>query len=710
MRQLRKELSYQWRHNRRNVSTALLVLVALSAASALMLWRDRWRLIKNQHAQQIHTQQGLLELRINQHRTTALDWGHWDTMYSFAGGGDPGFVARELRPSSIVADRQLMLIVDRRGRTLAMEPTSSLSPGLHRCLEQRLARLRPLTARASMNAAFGLYCRDDQRVLIGAGTGIRPSQGGQPERGWVIHLSSLERPSYNASLNRTFREIDRVTNLRSGAEEPMARTLISISGLLEPGERFVMEPSLNTVETARRAATLMLPAWLALNLVALGLVPVGLLLARQRRLPGRLRQLQEQRADRNRRHRISQVLLHRRHLLMQLEANPQAFSGCWIVALHAAAADREGSLPPKTLQTLALQLDQRIGPRAMALMDRRTLVMVFSPQQGVAAQTELEEALGPAGPEGDRQRWSGCLAPLRPGGETGQLLNLSAAAAAGPAPGDRLRLIDPCTAGAITPAPATPGQRPTERWIRQLTAGNYTIEPVVRLAGDQAEPLYHVLLCRPWLDQPTGDHEQPDSGMRAPGVLHAPAFELALLGEALARLQQPGTIEHALGIPLAAASLEDGAPALMVRLAAAPLELRNRLVLDLEESQLMAESAGLQGTVQELHRLGVQIAIDGFGTSHVPIQALFDLKPTYLKLGPTYTQRLQDENVDALVDFLLSYCRYKRCGLVLQGVESRMQRQYWQQRGVRLFQGSALTPTGEHAAPEPEGAPLPRWS
>jgi EAL domain-containing protein (putative c-di-GMP-specific phosphodiesterase class I) len=65
--------------------------------------------------------------------------------------------------------------------------------------------------------------------------------------------------------------------------------------------------------------------------------------------------------------------------------------------------------------------------------------------------------------------------------------------------------------------------------------------------------------------------------------------------------------------------------------------------------------------------------------------------PSYLKLGADYTRSLNQDNVDNLVDFLLSYCRYKGCTLVLQGVETATELQYWQRKGVETFQGAACT-------------------
>jgi hypothetical protein len=100
IRLLRKELAYQWRCNRGSVLLWLLVLVTVSTGLALILWRDRWRGLAQQQRQQIENQRGLLELRVNQHRTAVLDWGHWDTMFAFTGGEDGRVPLRGVKPEA----------------------------------------------------------------------------------------------------------------------------------------------------------------------------------------------------------------------------------------------------------------------------------------------------------------------------------------------------------------------------------------------------------------------------------------------------------------------------------------------------------------------------------------------------------------------------------------------------------------------------------
>ena len=92
LRMLRKELAFQRRQQASRVRGVVLAVVVVSGATALALWREDWIEINAGLDQQLQTSLGLLDLRVNQHKTTVLDWGHWDSMYAFSSGRDSAFI------------------------------------------------------------------------------------------------------------------------------------------------------------------------------------------------------------------------------------------------------------------------------------------------------------------------------------------------------------------------------------------------------------------------------------------------------------------------------------------------------------------------------------------------------------------------------------------------------------------------------------------
>jgi EAL domain-containing protein (putative c-di-GMP-specific phosphodiesterase class I) len=125
----------------------------------------------------------------------------------------------------------------------------------------------------------------------------------------------------------------------------------------------------------------------------------------------------------------------------------------------------------------------------------------------------------------------------------------------------------------------------------------------------------------------------------------------------------------------------------LAQLRSLPENLRRRLVLEVTETALLQKPDVWSQRLQQLRDLGIAIAIDDFGVGFASIAYLFQVQPDFLKLDLSYTQRLHDAKVNALVDFLLRYSELNSGALILEGIETEEQLQYWQTRGVQLFQG-----------------------
>ena len=94
--------------------------------------------------------------------------------------------------------------------------------------------------------------------------------------------------------------------------------------------------------------------------------------------------------------------------------------------------------------------------------------------------------------------------------------------------------------------------------------------------------------------------------------------------------------------------------------------------------------------IKQLQDLGISIAIDDTSINAPPIKAIFTLKPNYLIVGPGLVDQMHDPNADTVVEFLLAYCKYKHCLLVMTDVSSADTLTYWKNRGVAAFEGDQL--------------------
>lgn len=724
IRTLRKELNFQLRHNRNQVSLWLLLALMVSGASGLLLWKSHWQELNADQNEQMQTQRGLLELRVNQHRTTVLDWGHWDTIHNFASGADPDFVKRELLPSSVITDRQVMYAVDPAGKSLIL---AGLSPkngdqDVLNCIRQRLEFLRPLTASASADASFGLLCRVDGKVVVGAGTGIRPSSGEPPEQGWLFHLSAMERPSYNNSLNKAFAAINKSLVLSRGAVPEAALKVSAISELLPEGEEYFLLPNLSPLQVARRAIDLAFPSWFFVNLILLSLVPGALLLARQRRLPGRIRDVQQLRSERKRRHQISALLTNRRHLLMALDSDAHFLAGSHILAIQpvpATPADRvEGSSGggESLVAQLILPLHRQLNPRVMTLMDPQTLLIAYEPAESTAAG--VVEALVSLLHRLTTERAGGtplacrtCITPLQPDHEVEQVLNLCTAVSR-VAPDQPVAFLHagelrtPASDSSAVPAEGSAVNGTDAAADADPEGGELTLEPVIRLKADRRILVYQ---------QVRAEHPPPASAFHeATTHDHALRRDLALLRQVVAQLGQSIGAEYPqhYGVRIALGSLEsdEHSGPMLQMLQALSEEQRMRLVIEITETDLMERTDHCSQRLSDLRSLGVRIGVAEFGRGHVPVQSLFAIEPNYLMLSSDYTHQIKDENIDGIVEFLVGYCRYHGCLLILEGVESRQQLLHWQRKGVTTFLGPYLASAAASAEPVSRSAGVPQPS
>ncbi len=111
---------------------------------------------------------GLLRLRLNSHKITTLDCGHWHPFYAYAVGNDPGFGVRERNNSSILQDGQGLLLVNERSKILLARGDAiadGMTPQPLQCLQ---GNLRPLKARPvaiDRGLAYGFHCQAGERSL-----------------------------------------------------------------------------------------------------------------------------------------------------------------------------------------------------------------------------------------------------------------------------------------------------------------------------------------------------------------------------------------------------------------------------------------------------------------------------------------------------------------------------------------------------------------
>ena len=226
------------------------------------------------------------------------------------------------------------------------------------------------------------------------------------------------------------------------------------------------------------------------------------------------------------------------------------------------------------------------------------------------------------------------------------------------------------------------------RSMKSLQEHRYALEPVLNLASGQRHVAYSEMLFRlpAELEDSISVQELVLALERNNNVY---LLDQLMLRRAITLLQEDGDETQKLGVNISALSIGSDAHItnLLAQLRALPETVRRRLVLEVTETALVAKPEMMERQLQQLRDFGIRIAIDDFGMGYASIGYLFQLQPDFLKLDLSYSQRLNDANVDALVDFLVRYGDINDCGVILEGIETEAQLHYWQTRGVELFQG-----------------------
>lgn len=112
------------------------------------------------------------------------------------------------------------------------------------------------------------------------------------------------------------------------------------------------------------------------------------------------------------------------------------------------------------------------------------------------------------------------------------------------------------------------------------------------------------------------------------------------------------------------------------------------LELEITESALLENAASARETLQELHDLGVQLAIDDFGIGYSSLHYLKRFPINTLKMDRTFVKGIvSDADDTAIVQAIIGLGHSLRLKVVAEGVETENQLTYLQDHGCDEVQG-----------------------
>ena len=113
-----------------------------------------------------------------------------------------------------------------------------------------------------------------------------------------------------------------------------------------------------------------------------------------------------------------------------------------------------------------------------------------------------------------------------------------------------------------------------------------------------------------------------------------------------------------------------------------------QLVIELTESVMLSTAPAARQEIERLHRLGVRIVVDDFGTGFSALSYLRDLPVSGIKVDRSFTSGLgQDPQCDRIVEALIGLGNGLGIDVVVEGVETEKQSALLARIGVRHAQG-----------------------
>lgn len=146
---------------------------------------------------------------------------------------------------------------------------------------------------------------------------------------------------------------------------------------------------------------------------------------------------------------------------------------------------------------------------------------------------------------------------------------------------------------------------------------------------------------------------------------------------------------------------EDAIDATLRAARAAGLEPQ-RLVIEVTESDVIADAPGFAALVNRHKRDGLALAIDDFGAGQSGLNLLADFQPDTIKVDMGLIRGIESNGPrQAIMRGLLLTCELLGIDVIAEGVETTAEYRWLRAQGVHLFQGYLFARPGFESLPRP---------
>ena len=704
-RSVRRELVRQWQHNRHR-SVCMLMLVGGAVLGGISLsWLSSWNEINNRHKSDIEFSLGLLEMRLKEHFSQAQLWSHQNALHELVEGRNTSLGLDSLRRSIAAGDQHYALVLNRNGEILAQAPQPVLSRALTDCIQQRVARMQTISDHRAGDLTAGLYCAAGQQVVVGAISTIGKDHHAPSAVGYLVHLSPLQRQSYTSAVREWFRRLANDLEIHPGAADHLQGKGMHLNDLLPANQHLDLKQEHTSFLslTTETFQAVLLP-WLTAGAIAAYLSATTLLALRHHRLDQARQQLKGLRRQRMQRLRLKRMLVTPRQLQHSLDTAQDSDSMKWIACLDftdrpesTTSSTRNPINTDKVTYELVEGLRDSLNPEAISRVDSRKLVLLIDASRDWSSEEVLTSQFSEICSRLTDQMKArqavilrALISPVEPSRGSLQIRDLVFQLSSMPLESGvqiwRPQQPDPTR----TDSTSSSSGEYDERWLELMGADCHEQHPSIVFRAGQATTLYTRLTFNAF----SRLLETSSSASFLPlRMLHqskdSPALDRHMLQQALAMIENDASACGRTLVRLSGNNLsnQEAFNKLLHDLESRSTAERHRLIVEFEAGSLLSSPGYCRQQIKQLQELGVSIAIDDTAINAPPIKAIFTLKPNYLIVGPGLADHMHDPNADNVVEFLLAYCKYKHCLLVMTEVSSSDAIAYWQNRGVTAFEG-----------------------
>ena len=118
--------------------------------------------------------------------------------------------------------------------------------------------------------------------------------------------------------------------------------------------------------------------------------------------------------------------------------------------------------------------------------------------------------------------------------------------------------------------------------------------------------------------------------------------------------------------------LQEGFREMVTRIVEESGTPEKQLILELTESCKVSDPNGLRDDFEYFKNMGINMALDDFGTEYSSIALLRKLKPQWIKIDHTFVSSIQDDEMDqAILEYIMNLSKQTRIKVCVEGVENK---------------------------------------